>query len=310
MAPEKPEDLFGNASNNAGEFGWAVRADLLDQVPNAASREVDAVIGTPATAIRLPMKLRFDFLRLTETSVLVNITMQFENRDLQFMEGGGVDKAIINVFGRVTSRTRRPVTTFEPTLETDAPPDALDKFKDQRQIYQQSVPLSPGQYRVNIVAKDTMSGNVNSYEAELDVPHFDIGKLAVSSLILADTIEKLPARQIGGSMFAIGDTKVRPRLGSTFTSAEKMGIYLQVYNLTQPSGSVEYEVDESGSNEKVMDVSEEVATIPYASTSQVTIQKLLPLTTLAPGAYTLKVTVTDRTQKRTIQTSEKFAITQ
>ena len=167
--------------------------------------------------------------------------------------------------------TRRPVTTFEKPLEIDAPPDMLQKYAQQRSIYQQSVPLAPGRYRLNIVAKDTVAGNLNNYEVALDVPHFDEDKLASSSLILADTIEKLPTKSIGGGMFAIGDTKVRPRLGNKFTKDEKMGIYLQVYNFEpdektqKPSGSIEYEIDKAGSNEKVMDFSEEVGSIPNAS---------------------------------------------
>ena len=65
---------------------------------------------------------------------------------------------------------------------------------------------------MNIVAKDVVAGNMNNYELALDVPHYDDEKLAQSSLILADIIEKVPTKSIGTGMFVIGDTKVRPRL--------------------------------------------------------------------------------------------------
>ena len=181
--------------------------------------------------------------------------------------------------------------------------------------YQQSVPLAPGRYRLNIVAKDTSAGNMNNYEVALDVPHFDEDKLASSSLILADTIEKLPTKSIGGGMFAIGDTKVRPRMGNKFTKDEKMGIYLQVYNFEpdektqKPSGSIEYEIDKAGSNEKILDFSEEVGSkIANASASQVTIEKLLPLSTLAPGTYTIKVKATDKNRNQTVQQQANFTV--
>ena len=60
------------------------------------------------------------------------------------------------------------------------------------------MPLAPGRYRLNMVAKDMIAGNMNNYEVALDVPHFEEEKLASSSLILADTIEKLPTKSIGG----------------------------------------------------------------------------------------------------------------
>jgi hypothetical protein len=190
----------------------------------------------------------------------------------------------------------------------------LQKYAQQRSIYQQSIPLSPNRYRLNIVAKDTVSGNMNNYEVALDVPHFDEDKLASSSLILADMIEKLPTKSIGGGMFSIGDTKVRPRLGDKFTKDEKMGIYLQVYNFgpdektQKPSGSIQYEVSKAGSNEKVMDFSEDIAMIANASANQVTIEKLLPLKALPPGTYTLKVRVVDSKRNQTLQQQANFTV--
>jgi len=226
-----------------------------------------------------------------------------------------VAKANVNLLGRVVSMTRRPVSTFEKPLEILAPPDMLEKYKDQRSIYQQSVPLAPGRYKLSVVAKDTVAGNVANYDVALDVPHFDDDKLASSSLILADMIEKLPTKSIGAAMFSIGDVKVRPRLGNKFKKDEKMGIYLQLYNFEpdekteKPSGMVEYEIDKAGANgEKIMDFSEDLTTLPNASASQVTIEKLLPLGALPPGTYTIKVKATDKHRNQTVEQQGNFTV--
>src|SRR5579862_1104695 len=199
----------------------------LQMPPPVKYKDLEAAINTRITYNILPMQVRVDYVRVTESSVLANVTIQFENRDLQFQKKDGVEKSVVTLFGRVTSMTRRPITTFEKPLEVIAPPDMLAKYATQKQIYQQSVPLAPNRYRLNIVAKDTVSGNMNNYEVALDVPHFDEEKLASSSLILADKIEALPTTSIGGGMFAIGDTKVRPRVGGKFTNEERLGIYMQ-----------------------------------------------------------------------------------
>ena len=210
--------------------------------------------------------------------------------------------------------TRRPITTFEKPLEVNAPPDMLAKYAQQKEIFQQSVPLAPNRYRLNIVAKDTISGNMNNYEVALDVPHFDEDKLGSSSLIIADRIEALPTTSIGGGMFAIGDVKVRPRVGNVFSKDEKMGIYLQVYNFgpdektQKPSGSIEYEIDKVGTNEKVTDFSEELSAIRNSSASQVTIEKLLPLSSLPPGTYTLKVKAVDKNRNQTVMQQANFTV--
>ena len=60
---------------------------------------------------------------------------------------------------------------------------------------------------------------------------FETEKLDASTMILADSIEKVPAKQIGIGQFVLGDVKVRPALNQEFTTEQKMGIYYQVYNL-------------------------------------------------------------------------------
>jgi hypothetical protein len=156
---------------------------------------------------------------------------------------------------------------------------------------------------------------MNNYELALDVPHFDDDKLAPSSLILADIIEKVPTKSIGTGMFVIGDTKVRPRLGDSFKREEKMGVYLQLYNFGvdekthKPNADIQYEIVKSGSNEKIIDFTEPASSIPGASGSQITIEKLLPLKTLAPGQYELKMKVTDKIRNQTLTPSAKFTVT-
>ena len=305
---------LGAAPASYNQFDRLEQFAKLQMAPTVKYKDLEAAISTRITYNILPMQVRIDYVRVTESSVLANITVQFENRDLQFQKKEGVEKSLVTLFGRVTSMTRRPITTFEKPLEVVAPPDMLAKYAQQKEIFQQSVPLAPNRYRLNIVAKDTVSGNMNNYEVALDVPHFDEDKLGSSSLIIADRIEALPTTNIGGGMFAIGDVKVRPRVGNVFSKDEKMGIYLQVYNFgpdektQKPSGSIVYEIDKVGTNEKVTDFSEEVTSIRNASASQVTIEKLLPLSSLPAGTYTLKVKAVDKNRNQTVMQQANFTV--
>ncbi len=306
--------VAGSLPVSYGEFERLNQFAKLQSPPPIKFKDLEAVVSTRITYNILPMLVRVDYVRVTESSVLANITVQFENHDLQFQAKDGVQKSVVNLFGRVSTMTRRPVTTFEKPLEINAPNDMLQKYAQQRSIYQQSVPLSPGRYRLNIVAKDTVAGNMNNYEVALDVPHFEEERLASSSLILADTIEKLPTRSIGGGMFSIGDTKVRPRVGEKFARGEKMGIYLQVYNFTpdekthKPSGSIDYEIVKAGTTEKVLEFSEDLSRIPNSSSSQVTVEKLLPLQSLAAGNYTLRVKAVDRNANQNVLQQSNFSV--
>ena len=168
--------------------------------------------------------------------------------------------------------SRRVINVFEDTVTVDSPAELLAGSKSAKSsLYQKSVPLAPGMYRLNMVVKDIVGGNMNNYEMALTVPRFDDEKLGSSTLILADLIEKVPTRSIGTGQFVIGSFKVRPRINDTFRHDEKMGIYLQ-FIISGPMRrrrsrmpAIDYEVVKNGTNEKIFEFSEEVAKMPDAS---------------------------------------------
>jgi hypothetical protein len=47
-----------------------------------------------------------------------------------------------------------------------------------------------------------------------------------------------------------------------------------------------------------------------SSAQQVTIEKVLPLKTMSPGSYTLKVKVTDRNSKQVLNQATTFTVTE
>ena len=306
---------LGGQPESMNEFSRLEQFAKLQKPPAIKYKDLEADIHTRITFNVLPMRVQVDYVRVTNSTVIANVTIVFDNKDLQFSNKEGVQKAIVHVLGRITSMTRRPINTFEHAVSIDSPNELLQKIAAQQSIYQESVPLTPGRYRLNIVAKDVVAGNMNNYELALDVPHYDDEKLAQSSLILSDIIEKVPTKSIGAGMFVIGDTKVRPRLGDSFRRDEKMGIYLQLYNFGvddkthKPNADITYEIVKSGSNEQIYEVTEAVSSIQGASGSQVTIEKLLPLKTLAPGQYELKMKVTDKIRNQTLTPSAKFTVT-
>ncbi len=307
---------FGGQPESMNEFNRLEQFAKLQRPPEIKFKDLEADVTSRISYNILPMKVRADFFPVTDASVLTNVTVQFENKDLQFTNKDGYQKAIVQILGRVTSLTRRPIANFEEEVSVTSVAELLSSKQAQKSIYQHTMPLVPGTYRLNVIVKDVIAGNLNHYEMPLVVPRLDGEKLSSSSLVLADLIEKVPWKSIGTGPFVIGDSKVRPRIDDSFKREEKMGIYLKLYNFQpdetthKPSGQVTYEVIRNGSNEKVFpDVTEDVEQIPDASASQVTIEKFLPLNSFAPGQYTLRVKVTDKNRNQVLTQSAQFTVT-
>ena len=301
-------------SHRMNQFERLEQFAKLHKPPAIKFKDLEAAVTSRVTYNLLPMQVRVDYIRVTNSSILSNITVLFEKKDLQFKQEDNVQKSVVNIYGRITSMSRRVVNIFEDVVATPVPAELLQEAVKGSAIYGKSIPLPPGLYRLNVVAKDVVGGNMNNYEVALRVPRYDDESLASSSLILADVLEKVPTRSIGTWQFVIGDSKVRPRVNDVFRRNEKMGVYIQLYNFTpdekthKPNGTVEYEVVKNGTNEKIFEFTEEVASMEGASASQVTIEKLLPLEKMEPGQYTLKLKVLDRNSNKTLTTSADFKI--
>jgi GWxTD domain-containing protein len=296
------------------EFSRLEQFAKLQKAPAIKFKDLEAAVNSTIKYNLLPMKVRADFIPVTGSSVLTNVTLQFDRKDLQFKQKEGLSQAIVNIYARITTMSRRTANWFEDVVTVDVPNEMLQQAVQGASIYQKTVPLQPGRYRLNVVAKDVVGGNMTNFEMALDVPHFDEEKLESSSLILADQIEKVPTKSIGTGPFVIGTSKVRPRVGDTFKRDEKMGIYLQLYNFEpdektrKPDGSIEYEIVKNGSNEKVFNFTEEVSTLSGGA-AQVVVEKILPLKDLAPGQYTLKMKVVDRKRNQTLTPTATFTVT-
>ncbi len=284
----------------------------LQKPPAVKFKDLEAAVNSTVKFNLLPIRVRADFMRMTSSSIQTNVTIQLDKKDLQFQNKDGVAKAAVNIYSRITSMSRRVVNVFEDVVTTEVPAEMLEAASKGQSIYQKSIPLPPGTYRMNVVVKDVFGGNMNNYEMALNVPRMEDDTFTHSSVVLADLIEKVPTRSIGAGQFVIGSTKVRPRVTESFTRDEKMGIYVKLYNFEadektrKPVGQVVYEVNKVGSTDKIFEFTEE---IKDGSPTEVTIEKLLPLKSLAPGQYELKMKVTDKIRNLTVTPSAKFTVT-
>jgi len=306
---------FGGETESMNEFNRLEQFAKLQKPPAIKFTDLEAVINSRISYNVLPMKVRVDFFPITDASVYTAITVQFENKDLQFHNKEGMQKAAVNILGRLTTMTRRPVANFEEAVEVNCLPEQLQDYAKRKSIYQKIVPLAPGTYRLNVVSKDLIGGNLNSYEVAVTLPRLDADKLSASSLVLADDIQQVPNRSIGMGQFVIGSSKVRPRIDDVFRRDEKLWIYLKLYNFGQnedthkPDGQVQYELVRNGSNEKIIDFTEDLSQFPDASASQITIERGYALKDLAPGQYTIRLKVTDKNRNQVLTPTAQFTVT-
>jgi len=278
--------------------------------------DLEALVTTKVLRNQLNFNYRVDFLRVTSDTVLVPITVDISNRQLSFESKSGVNSAVLDVFGRVSTLSGKVVQTFEDTINRDIPDALLRQLSEGESMYQKAVPLRPGLYRLDLVIKDTQSGNVGTLYSRLVVPRFDEEKLSTSTLILADQLSKVPSKQVGLGQFVIGGSKVRPRLDRTFTRDEPLGIYLQIYNIgvdekTQKSDAnvvyLIYRLEPGKDPRLVYRLAETSAGLGQTG-QQITLERLLLLKGFSAGRYKLNLQINDNLTKQSLLTAAEFTV--
>jgi GWxTD domain-containing protein len=311
----------GPFSSNLGskQFDRIELMHKLSRAPAVKFRDLEEVVTSKIRYNVMPFDVRADFVRVTSETVLVPVTVQVKNKDITFVNKDGVQRGVVNIFGRVTSLTGRIAHTFEDTVHVDVPEALLPKTVENASVYWKAMPLRPGHYRFDIVVKDVNGDRLGTWTKSVRVPSFDEDKLASSTLILADQMEKVPSRSVGAGNFVIGDTKVRPRVEpssgqpASFRRDQSLNFWMQVYNLTvdeqtkRPSATIEYELVNAASNERVAHLTESTEQMGNVG-EQVTLEKRFPLGNLAPGTYRVTVKVNDNLSKQTIAPSARFVV--
>lgn len=302
---------MGGQPASMNEFNRLELYAKVQQAPPVKFKDLEALVTSRIVRDQVHFMWRTDFLKVTNDTVLVPVTIQIPNNQLSFQTKDGVHSAMLNIFGRVSTLTGRVVQTFEDSVSKDFPDSLFQQSVRLQSIYQKAIPLRPGLYRLDLVIKDVQSGNVGVVNTRLAVPRYEDEKLQASSLILADEIERVPAKQVGAGQFVLGSSKVRPRLEGDFTTADKLGIYMQVYNLkpdekTHKSDATFEYVVKKGAQE-VFKHSETTADMKQTG-DQVTIERLLPLASFSPGKYTLEVSAKDALSNQSITRTAEFTV--
>ncbi len=264
--------------------------------------------------------VRTDYVKVTNDTVLVPVTLQIRNQDVTFNTKEGVSTGTVNILGQVSNINHRIVQTFEDTVNVQVPSEFLAKTQAQRNLYWKSLPLRPGLYKMDIVIKDVNNpDHIGTWRRSINVPKYDDDRLSASSLILASSMVRVPSKEIGAGSFVIGNTKVMPAVSTgpqvpvTFKKNTNLNFWMQVYNLgiddksKQNNAEIQYQVTDMSTNKQVLDTKESTVKLS-PNADQVTLEKSLPLASLQPGKYQLNIKVNDGVSKQEISQTAPFVV--
>jgi len=311
-----------SSANQSKQFDRLDRYAKLMAPPEIKFKDLESFMTTSKILTGPPFlfDVRTDYVKVTNDTILVPVTLQIRNQDITFTNKDGVAMGTVNILGRVSNLNHKAIQTFEDTVSVQVPSELLARKRADQSVYWKALPLRPGLYKVDIVIKDVNNpDHIGRWQRSLNVPAYDDDRLASSSLILASSMERVPSKDIGAGNFIIGDTHITPRVPTgigvpvTFHRGQNLNFWMQVYNLgideksKQNGATIEYEILDVGTNKAVLET-QELTSKTNPNADQVTIEKSLPLASLQPGKYQVNIKVNDGITKQQIAESAPFIV--
>jgi GWxTD domain-containing protein len=333
MGMAKKADRFKGGFENLGtgplsssqaskEFDRIELAAKLFAPPPIKFTDLDNFISEHKllTGPPFPFDVRTDFIKVTDSTVLVPVTVQLKNRDITFVTKDGVAKGFVNILIKVTTLTHKTVQSQEDTVSVEQPAELLEKSLNHQSVYWKALPLLPGLYRLDIAIKDVNNpDHIGLYGRSLEVPTYNDEKLATSSLILADEMNTVSSREIGAGSCVIGNTHICPRVSPnpatpvSFKRAQQLNFWMQVYNLQiddatkSNMATVTYQISDAKTGTVILEKELESKDLG-AHSDQLTVEKTLPMAGLEPGKYKVTIKINDTISKQEIAQSAPFVV--
>jgi len=202
-----------------------------------------------------------------------------------------------SVAARAVDASGQPATSAAREVEARAEPDG--SF-----VASWGLSLKPGRYKVTVAALVAEPGKGSTSAIDLEVPDFGAGSLSASPLVLYPDEPAATGAADPRDPYAamrLGSRRIRPRLGNVFTTTDALVVVAALYG-GKPDGATglaslraRYTILKDGKPVA------RGAPDAFQTSDAVASVGPIPLASYAPGAYVVRLDVTDEVTKQTLR---------
>jgi hypothetical protein len=214
-------------------------------------------------------------------------------------------KSDFTVLVRFTDAGKQVVDTMSQRYQVDGPIEKLDQATNGQVVFYRQPELAPGFYTMETVVYDALSQKASVRFTTVEQPTEDIATLRMSSLVLVSRGEHANDAQPGNPL-VVKNTLLYPNLGLPLKkdADKELAFFFTAYPVATEHAEL------SGAIELLQNATV-LARVPMQlsavdTTGRVQQLSRIPISTLEPGNYQLRVLVTQGT--KTVSRSTEFRI--
>ena len=257
----------------------------------------------------LPFEVEVHHFPVNENNYLVPITIMIPDKYLDYMAEGDVYRSVIDIYGQVSAVNGRILNVFEETIGSTKDTQGSTENADQKSIYQKSMQLAPGRYKLDVIIHDANSEKVGTRSVGIILPSVSKENLTISSVVLADRIDFDAAV---GQASPFGPAKVFPNVSRVFQQDQELLIFFQLSNFeidaSSKSGYLVSLADIIKDSQKVLSQQLKIDDMNAENKERLHLVHKFDLSGLQSGAYELILDVQDQISDQRLQRRIPFQI--
>jgi len=273
----------------------AIQQLPLEQLPPL--RQLAQVRTKLAFAGRLPLLVRPEFFLGADQTTAMVVTGGLNYSALEARDYEQLSILSLDLFAQLLNPAGAGVASAEDRLTLKLDAQEYARRRQRELLFQLRLTAPPGPYRFELIARDNIGGELGNYQQEIELPAFQAGdRLTLSSLSLADSIDRATEPPEPGEPFRWGELRVVPNLTSRFRSGRALQVYFHVYGLELDPQLGTNRLEVRLAVERAGELAAAPPPLYPAPTGETrrAIAAAVPTARLGPGDYLLRATVADQ----------------
>jgi VWFA-related protein len=264
----------------------------------------------------LPLSVSLSQFRSRDGLFTVPVALELPPSAVKFERKGDKRGMQLEVLGVLKATPEKLLSRLGGNFDVNLSDSDYQLIVNNNIFYRQDMVLAPGDYTLDLIVRDRLSGKTTAKREQFVVPEPD-KEFAATGVVLSRYVEAAPLPALGSDapadVFIHGKSWIRPSPGRQFQASDNLIMFLSVYNAAnspdtgKPLVRVTVRLLKDG----------QPATKPFdfvlsdgqdQPVPHLTFAEYIRLAGIAPGNYTAAIEIKDMVTRKSVKQDAPFTI--
>jgi VWFA-related protein len=261
----------------------------------------------------LPLTLGLNAFRAKDGFYVVPLSFEIPPAEVKFDHKENRERLQLEVLGVVRAEGQEKILSrlggnFDVVLTAPQ----YESILNDRIYYRQDLQLYSGNYTIDLIVRDRLSGKTAAKREQLALP-FEVTDFASTDLVLSRRAEPVKTPAASRDVFSEANVSIRPSLSREFHSTDNLIIFFSLYGAAvsaeagKPIVRVTLTLMKDG-KPAMRPLDYQLTEISNEPVPHLTFAKYVKLTGLQPGRYSAVIESRDIVQQKVLKQEASFTI--